>query len=68
VFLISRKVTLDPKIVPTPRANEVVVFEDLFTTGLRIPPHHGDFVKNPCSNASANVECYHTDQEIYLGN
>jgi hypothetical protein len=27
------------KTVPTPRANEAVVFEDLFTTGLRMPPH-----------------------------
>jgi tRNA A37 threonylcarbamoyladenosine synthetase subunit TsaC/SUA5/YrdC len=25
--------------VPEPRANEPVMFEDFFTTGLRMPPH-----------------------------
>jgi hypothetical protein len=31
--------SLDSEMVSEPRANEAVVFDDFFTTGLRLPPH-----------------------------
>jgi hypothetical protein len=38
-FLKGHARSPDPETIPTPRANEVVVFENLFSTGLRMLPH-----------------------------
>jgi hypothetical protein len=50
--------------------DKVVVFEDLFLTGLRMPSHPmlADILQKVLhSIAPVDTECYCSDQEVYLG-
>jgi hypothetical protein len=60
----------DAETVPTPRANEAVMFKDLFVAGLHMPLHPvlvEILQKKLGSTASVDAECYCSNWEVYLG-